>query len=334
MSAPAAGRGVKVSAFRNTGPKQTIAKVDEILDEAPGQPVPQTTILARAWDSVDYRDAGRTWIEDFQKQQQRAVKHDPDLECVEPERAFAKGYGRPAEETQDDRYAVGIRQFIVNRILGRRRKYERVTAEGAPYIDVRGEPLGPPHWRHALGFRNGSSEGLTPENLFAPKPERELELLHRNMAAWGYRGGIAVDEAGATLTGHHRRQIADALGLEYVPLVVEGLSDEEKIIFCLEDQFSGRQLERKQLVQVFGRLHDKLGWTQERIAEVCRMSQPTVSRALAEYASAYSDGSSQNTALPAQVRISRNIERAAAAIRKAFGPEWAAELAAKLSEAP
>src|SRR5262249_40221494 len=50
--------------------------------------------------------------------------------------------------SQEDRYVNGTRLFIVDRILRRWRRYERVTADGEPYPDVRGRRSGEPHWRH------------------------------------------------------------------------------------------------------------------------------------------------------------------------------------------
>jgi hypothetical protein len=142
---PASVRG---ATFAHTGPERVVEAIKRRLREAEG-PVSEDVLVTEFGPKVHYTDAARAWMDQYRFRLPRAIKRNPDLADVDPERAFSVGTGRPAWETQNARYDDGARTVIVNYILGRRAAFERVTATGQPYPDARGHKLGLVYWRLA-----------------------------------------------------------------------------------------------------------------------------------------------------------------------------------------
>lgn len=157
-------RSVQGATFAHTGPTRVIEAITRRLREAAG-PVSEDVLVTEFGPLVHYTDAARAWMDQYRFRLPRAIKRNPDLAEVDPERAFSVGTGRPAWETQSARYDDGQRIVIVNYILGRRAAFERVTAMGQPYPDARGHKLGLVYWRLAA-----------PKPKQAPRPRPPVPL--------------------------------------------------------------------------------------------------------------------------------------------------------------
>jgi len=79
-----------------------------------------------------------------------------------------------------------------------------------------------------------------PYQLLDPLPDEVYEALKTDIAESGMVYPVVLDEAGAVLDGHHRKRIAEELGIEYPARVLPGLSEEEKIDRSLALNLTGR----------------------------------------------------------------------------------------------
>lgn len=82
--------------------------------------------------------------------------------------------------------------------------------------------------------------------LLPPLAPEEAAQLEASIRAHGVEDPIAVDEEGNTLDGHHRRMIAERLGLPYETKVIPGLSEDEKRLFAIRKNTERRQLTKAQ----------------------------------------------------------------------------------------
>jgi ParB-like chromosome segregation protein Spo0J len=73
-----------------------------------------------------------------------------------------------------------------------------------------------------------------------------MAQLEASIRARGVEDPIYVDEHGVTLDGHHRRAVADRLGMTYETRVVSGLAEEEKALFAIRRNTERRQLSKAQ----------------------------------------------------------------------------------------
>jgi ParB-like chromosome segregation protein Spo0J len=113
--------------------------------------------------------------------------------------------------------------------------------------------------------------------LLPPLTDDEYEALKANIAARGVLQPVVVDEAGAILDGHHRAQACDELGIEYPRLVLEGLTELEKIEQALMLNLGRRHLTQEQRRALVRQLHDadhSVRW----IAKATGISKSTVHR--------------------------------------------------------
>lgn len=85
-----------------------------------------------------------------------------------------------------------------------------------------------------------------PYQLLPPLSDEECAALREDIAAAGVRVPIDVDENGVILNGHHRKAIADELGIDCPVRVVAGLGHEDKRAHALSTNLNGRRLNREQ----------------------------------------------------------------------------------------
>ena len=85
-----------------------------------------------------------------------------------------------------------------------------------------------------------------PYQLLPPLPPEVLAQLEASIRARGVEDAVAVDENGQTLDGHHRRHLADRLGVPYATTVVAGLSEDEKRLYAIRRNTERRQLTKAQ----------------------------------------------------------------------------------------
>ena len=114
--------------------------------------------------------------------------------------------------------------------------------------------------------------------LLPPLSQAEYEALRDDITGAGIRQPIDVDEAGEILDGHHRKQIADELGIECPERVVRGLQDFEKADYALTVNAARRHLDRdgkRELVKASLKLHPRL--SDREHARRCGASHSTVS---------------------------------------------------------
>lgn len=89
-------------------------------------------------------------------------------------------------------------------------------------------------------------------NALPPLPPETYEALKADIAAHGVLQPVIEDEYGHVLDGHHRKQIADELGVEFPIVYVTGLSVDEREELGIKLNLHRRQLsagDRKAVVQ-------------------------------------------------------------------------------------
>lgn len=85
-----------------------------------------------------------------------------------------------------------------------------------------------------------------PYQLLPPLTPEEQAQLEASIRTHGVEDPISVDEEGRTLDGHHRRAIADRLGVPYETRVITGLSGDEKRLYAIRRNTERRQLTKAQ----------------------------------------------------------------------------------------
>jgi ParB-like chromosome segregation protein Spo0J len=86
----------------------------------------------------------------------------------------------------------------------------------------------------------------TPYQLLDPLPPDVYEALKADIAETGMVYPVVLDETGAVLDGHHRKRIAEELGIEYPATVLPGLTEEEKVDRSLALNLTGRKQTREE----------------------------------------------------------------------------------------
>ncbi len=81
-----------------------------------------------------------------------------------------------------------------------------------------------------------------PYQFFAPLRPEHYAALENSIRRNGVQDPIVVDEAGCTLAGHTRREIAERLGLPYETVVRHFDSEDAKLTFVFEDNLCRRQM--------------------------------------------------------------------------------------------
>ncbi|MCC2030647.1 ParB N-terminal domain-containing protein [Microbacterium allomyrinae] len=79
-----------------------------------------------------------------------------------------------------------------------------------------------------------------------PLADDELEALERSIVAHGIQVAVLVDEQGVLIDGHHRKAIAERLGLDVPTQIRAGLTEAEKVALSISLNLDRRQLTRDQ----------------------------------------------------------------------------------------
>lgn len=85
-----------------------------------------------------------------------------------------------------------------------------------------------------------------PYQMLPPLSEELYAALYDDIRGAGVRVPIDVDEQGNILDGHHRKQIADELGIECPERVVRGLEEFAKVDYALTVNMARRHLSREE----------------------------------------------------------------------------------------
>jgi ParB-like chromosome segregation protein Spo0J len=85
-----------------------------------------------------------------------------------------------------------------------------------------------------------------PYQLLDPLSDEAYEALKADIAESGMVYPVVLDEVGAVIDGHHRKRIAEELGIEYPATVLPGLTEEEKIDRSLALNLTGRKQTREE----------------------------------------------------------------------------------------
>ncbi len=107
----------------------------------------------------------------------------------------------------------------------------------------------------------------------------EFAALKANIEQRGVIQPVVVDEAGIVIDGHHRARACDELGIDYPRVVLEGMSDDEKVEQALVLNLGRRHLTRDQKRDLVVRLRDA-GRTERWIATATGIPKSTVHRYL------------------------------------------------------
>ena len=109
----------------------------------------------------------------------------------------------------------------------------------------------------------------------------EYDRLRADIKAHGIRQPIELDEAGVILDGHHRRAIADELGIDCLSITCHIATEDEKHAHVLRVNLNRRHLSTEQMAavrvqqqataQALNEIH-----TQQQIAELLGVTQRTV----------------------------------------------------------
>lgn len=112
---------------------------------------------------------------------------------------------------------------------------------------------------------------LTPE---------EYEALRADIAENGVELAVAVDDDGNVIDGHHRKAIAEELGVGYHTDVVHGLTEDQKRDMALRLNAHRRQLTPERRRPLVIRLYCDEEMTQQQIADALGVGTSTVNRDL------------------------------------------------------
>jgi len=115
--------------------------------------------------------------------------------------------------------------------------------------------------------------------LFANLTNDEYDRLKADIAVNGVRDPIELDEEGNVLDGHHRKDIADHLGIPYPTVVRNGWTEEQKREHVIALHLGRRNLspdDRKQFIRQLKAENPEM--TQRQIAAKVGVTPMTVSR--------------------------------------------------------
>lgn len=120
--------------------------------------------------------------------------------------------------------------------------------------------------RARAGLPLGSGTGGY--QMLPPLPAEDLERLRADIEARGVQVPVELDEHGNVLDGHHRKAIAEELGVDYPTVVRQGLSDSEKRLHAGMLNLARRQLTDGQKVWLGRQLEPDIAATaRERMAQ-------------------------------------------------------------------
>jgi hypothetical protein len=107
--------------------------------------------------------------------------------------------------------------------------------------------------------------------LLPPLSDEDYYRLKDDIARRGVMVPVEVDENGAVIDGHHRKQIADSLGIKYRTIVRKGMSESEKRLHAVSLNLARRHLTDAQKVMLGKEIEpDVAAWARRRQEELGR----------------------------------------------------------------
>lgn len=114
---------------------------------------------------------------------------------------------------------------------------------------------------------------------FNDLPAARLEELKRDIEARGVVNPILVDEHDKTIDGHQRRRVAAELRIDCPRIVIEGLSDDEKMSLAISLNTFRRHLSGTERMKALGQMA-RLGMSVRRISAATGIPKSTVQDAV------------------------------------------------------
>jgi ParB-like chromosome segregation protein Spo0J len=116
-----------------------------------------------------------------------------------------------------------------------------------------------------------------PYQIMPPLAPVEMAELRASIEMSGVQVKIIIDEFGAIIDGHHRKQIVDELGIECPSDVRERLSEEQKRTLARSLNTARRMLTREQIrALIAGQLADTPHVSDRKIADALHVDHKTV----------------------------------------------------------
>ena len=111
-------------------------------------------------------------------------------------------------------------------------------------------------------------------NLLPPLSLDEREALRASMQEHGFwpTHPVITDEEGNVLDGHHRKEVAEELGLDYPTVVAAGLSRWEKVALAIKSNIVRRQLDGDQRRRVVRTLEQEYDTELDRLARAAQVA--------------------------------------------------------------
>jgi ParB-like chromosome segregation protein Spo0J len=120
---------------------------------------------------------------------------------------------------------------------------------------------------------------VTPYQIMPDLSEEDYNALKANIGHRGILVPIVVDEKGCILDGHHRKRIADELGISCPQEMRSGLPDADKVELVVAFNIARRHLTREQKQAVIDRLlQDAPEKSNRQVARVAAVDHKTVAK--------------------------------------------------------
>lgn len=94
---------------------------------------------------------------------------------------------------------------------------------------------------------------MTTYQTMPPLSQDDADALERSIRTHGMQVPIIVDENGDVIDGHHRKEIADRLGIECPTIHELGKTEAEKVALSISLNLDRRQLTREQRREIIAR---------------------------------------------------------------------------------
>lgn len=120
---------------------------------------------------------------------------------------------------------------------------------------------------------------MTRYQPFNDLPAKQFQTLRDDIEKRGVVNPILVDEQDKTIDGHQRRKACAELGIECPRIVMDGLSEDDKLSLALALNLFRRHLSPSERMDAVQKMAN-LGMSQRRIAEATGVPRSTVQRDL------------------------------------------------------
>jgi ParB-like chromosome segregation protein Spo0J len=235
---------------------------------------PTITDLALAYTHPNPADLDRV-------KRNEGIETDWEAKCFLMKKAIGD-LGKGVESLGGDHYRLTM-EF--NKLRYGRKKIHREIASDRP------DPFDP-------------MVGNLAKNIRAPNSKDDLAELRKSMQDRGWIKGskVIVDERGVILSGHRRKAVAEELGIEpeyekvnFSKLGEHGIAT--RFAIAVGNNEGSKPLTTADRKYIVAEL-DKLGWTQQEMADLLKVSQATVSndiKRLSGVITSVNDGQSSRT---------------------------------------